>query len=210
MRRRTSKQGCVILLCGLSGSGKSTLGRALVRMLRHAGVPTIHYDRTADAHGNLEIMARLGFVPPAEAGTPPLAALRTSRRKPRTRSTYLQLNQLTAAGIAQMSGHGLTLVSSYINPYRSVREWIRSNIDDRPFVEIHVATPLDVCRQRDPKGLYRGHARGELSFMPGVDMRFEPPKNPDLLVSMVDKSLVEPAAHLIARIVDAKGRPRAT
>jgi adenylyl-sulfate kinase len=76
---------------------------------------------------------------------------------------------------------GVTVVVACISPYRAQREALRASFPVGQFIEVFVDTPLEVCRQRDPKGLYRRAAAGALREMTGVDAAYEPPLQPEFI-----------------------------
>jgi bifunctional enzyme CysN/CysC len=75
---------------------------------------------------------------------------------------------------------GIITLVAFISPFRAEREMARTLVEDDEFVEIFVDTPIAVCEQRDPKGLYRKARRGELQNFTGVSSPYEPPENPEL------------------------------
>jgi len=97
-----------------------------------------------------------------------------------------------------MEGRGVVAVAALISPYAEARRYVRGLC--RNFVEIHVATPLEVCRQRDAKGLYAKADRGELRQLTGVDDPYEAPRAPDLVVDNSALSEDEAAATVICLI----------
>lgn len=78
-------------------------------------------------------------------------------------------------------GEGFTPVVACISPFRDQREALRRSFAPGQFLEIFADTPLEICRQRDPKGLYQRAQRGELKQLTGLDSAYEPPVNPDLV-----------------------------
>ena len=74
----------------------------------------------------------------------------------------------------------MIVVSAFISPYRVDRAMAQSVVGAEYFIEVHVATPLEVCEKRDPKGLYAKARRGELKNFTGIDSDYEPPESPDL------------------------------
>jgi bifunctional enzyme CysN/CysC len=74
-----------------------------------------------------------------------------------------------------MMDAGLIVMTAFISPFRAEREMARELIGTNNFVEVFVDTPLDVCEERDPKGLYKKARRGQLPNMTGIDSKYEPP-----------------------------------
>ena len=81
-----------------------------------------------------------------------------------------------------------------ISPFRSARDLVRRSVAPGQFVEIFVDAPLAVCEQRDPKGLYRRARAGEIKHFTGIDSRFEPPQQPELVLNS--------AVHAVGTLAD--------
>ena len=75
------------------------------------------------------------------------------------------------------------MLVSFISPCRSEREKARRAFEDGEFVEVHVATPLEVCERRDPKGLYARARAGEIPNFTGISSPYEPPESPEIRIS---------------------------
>jgi bifunctional enzyme CysN/CysC len=164
-RRRAIKSHApaVLWLTGLSGAGKSTIANAVERMLNEHGCHTYLIDGD-NIRGGLN--RDLGF----------------------TEADRVE-NVRRVAEVARLfADAGLLTIVSLISPYRSDRLMARERLGDGEFVEIFVDTPLEVCRQRDPKGLYAKAARGELVNFTGVDAPYEVPDNPELRLATVDQT----------------------
>lgn len=143
-----------VWLTGLPSAGKTTVGRALVERLRAAGHP-------AELLDGDELRAALGRE---------LGFSRADREENVRRIGFVA---------DLLSRNGVTAVCSVISPYRSVRDELRERHGDR-FVEVWVATPVEVCAERDVKGLYARHRAGELRSLTGVDDPYEPPLRPEV------------------------------
>ncbi|MDQ6909328.1 MAG: adenylyl-sulfate kinase [Actinomycetota bacterium] len=89
-----------------------------------------------------------------------------------------------------LSRNGVIVLCSVISPYRDAREEVRRLHGDR-YLEVYVATPLDVCAARDPKGLYARQRAGDVHGLTGVDDPYEPPLNPDVVVPTETQSVEE-------------------
>lgn len=87
-----------------------------------------------------------------------------------------------------LSRNGVVVLVSVISPYRSVRDELRELHAGR-FFEVHVATPLDVCAERDVKGLYARQRAGELTGLTGVDDPYEPPPHPEVVIQTQNQTL---------------------
>lgn len=84
-----------------------------------------------------------------------------------------------------MASAGLICLTAFVSPYRKDRQGVRSMVESQSglrFFEVFVDTPLDICEQRDPKGLYRQAREGKISFFTGITDPYEPPESPDLVL----------------------------
>lgn len=99
-----------------------------------------------------------------------------------------------------LARNGVTVIVAAISPYRQVRDEVRALHRSSGFLEVHVATPVEVCMVRDVKGLYGKYARGELKGLTGVDDPYEPPLNPELRLSAHDESPWASAERILALI----------
>lgn len=166
-------QGATVWLTGLSGSGKSTVAHACERRLVARGRPAYVLDGDNLRHG---LNADLGFSAEDRAE-----------------------NVRRVGHVARlMADAGLVVLVPLISPYRADRDRVRERHAeaDLPFVEVHVATPLEVCEARDPKGLYAKARAGELRGFTGIDDPYEPPLDPELVLRPEDGD-AEAMAHLI-------------
>ena len=89
-----------------------------------------------------------------------------------------------------LARNGVVVLCSVVSPYRGARDEVRQMHDGR-FVEVYVSTPVDVCQERDVKGLYAKAAAGEMQGMTGVDDPYEPPLAPEVVVPTHTQSLDE-------------------
>lgn len=156
-------RGATVWLTGLSGSGKSTVAVALERLLVAEGRPAYRLDGDNLRHG---LNADLGFT----------AADRDE-------------NVRRAGEVALlMAEAGVVALVPLISPYRVGRDRARNAHATAgvPFVEVFVDTPLEVCEQRDPKGLYARARAGEISGFTGIDDPYEAPSEPELRLTPAD------------------------
>ncbi|MER5182789.1 adenylyl-sulfate kinase [Streptomyces sp. NPDC002896] len=152
-------QGATIWLTGLPSAGKTTIARGLAGRLRAEG----HRVEVLDGDEIRRFLsAGLGF----------------SRED---RNTNVQRIGLVAEVLAR---NGVLTVVPVIAPYADSREAVRKRhqTSDTPYFEVHVATPVEVCSDRDVKGLYARQAAGQLSGLTGVDDPYEPPVDPELVL----------------------------
>ena len=92
--------------------------------------------------------------------------------------------------------HGGTVICAAVSPYRATRNEVRSSMPDH-FVEVFVDTPLEVCEDRDTKGMYAKARRGEIQGFTGVDDPYEAPENPEIVLDTVDGQPEENARRII-------------
>lgn len=147
-------KGKVIWFTGLSGSGKSTLANALDRALHKAGKHTYILDGDNIRHG---LNRDLGF---SDADR-----VENIRR-------IAEVSKL-------MLDAGLIVITAFISPFKREREMAKSLIGVDNFLEVYVSTPLQVCEQRDVKGLYKKARAGEIPNMTGINSPYEAPDMAD-------------------------------
>ena len=181
--RATAQRPCVLWLTGLSGAGKSTIADRLEQKLQSRGRFTYLLDGDNLRHG---LNKDLGF---------------TEQDRVENIRRVAEVSRL-------MVDAGLIVIVSFISPFRSEREMARSLVDDGEFFEIHVDTPLEVCEDRDPKGLYAKARSGDLVNFTGIDSPYEPPEDPDLRIDTT-KMTVEAAADTIIELLNSKRSGRA-
>ncbi len=173
---RNGHRGAVIWLTGLSGSGKSTVATELENELFHHGVNTYVLDGDNVRHG---LCGDLGFTP-----------------KDRTE------NIRRVGEVAHiMSDAGLVVITTFISPYREDRERVRKIVEG-DFVEVYVKCPLDVCEQRDPKGLYKKAKAGEIKDFTGLSAPYEEPIKPEILLETDKHSVAECVTAIIDYLKD--------
>ena len=145
--------GKVIWFTGLSGSGKSTLANALEVELHRQGKRTYILDGDNVRHG---LNKDLGF----------------------TEADRVENIRRVAEVAKLMMDAGLIVITAFISPFRQEREMARELIGENCFVEVYVNTPLDVCEQRDVKGLYKKAREGLIPNMTGINSPYEAPEHP--------------------------------
>ena len=157
--RVTGSEGCTVLLTGLSGSGKSTIAFAVEEALLRDGKAAYVLDGD---NVRLGLNADLSFSPED----------RTENVRRVTEVARL------------MADAGLVALVPIIAPYQRDRDAAKSRHEQSGtrFIEVFVDTPLEVCEQRDPKGLYARARAGEITDMTGIDAPYEAPTQPDLVL----------------------------
>jgi bifunctional enzyme CysN/CysC len=103
-----------------------------------------------------------------------------------------------------MTQAGLIVLCSFISPFRAERRMVRELLDRHEFIEIFVATPLEDCIARDPKGLYKKAMAGEIKNFTGIDQSYEPPEEPELIVGLPKQTAGQAAAQIVA-LLTARG-----
>jgi adenylylsulfate kinase len=156
---------------GLSGSGKSTIAERVHEELRRRGVAVEYIDGDALR----EVFPKTGFT-------------RDEREEHLRRTGYMA---------SRLAAHGVTVVASFVSPYRESRDFIRRLAPG--FVEIYVSTPLDECERRDVKGLYARARRGEIKNFTGIDDPYEPPVSPELTLDTRTLSVEQGVAQVLDR-----------
>ncbi|GBD41931.1 Bifunctional enzyme CysN/CysC [bacterium HR39] len=163
---RNGHRGGVLWFTGLSGAGKSTLALALEKELFRKGYQVYVLDGDNIRSG---LNADLGFAPEDRA------------------ENIRRVGEVAAL----FADAGMIAISAFISPYRADRERARRAAPEGAFHEIYVSAPLEVCEQRDPKGLYRKARAGEIPEFTGVSSPYEPPENPELVVPTHELSFEE-------------------
>ncbi len=97
-----------------------------------------------------------------------------------------------------LSKHGAVAISAAISPYRATRDEVRSKTQN--FIEVYVATPLEVCIQRDVKGMYKKALAGEIKQFTGVSDPYEPPLQPEIVIDTQKESPEESAARVLEEL----------
>jgi len=170
--RGTRAPAQVLWFTGLSGSGKSTIAERVRRELERRGVELEYLDGDALR----EVFPQTGFT-------------REEREEHLRRTGYMA---------SRLAAHGVTVVASFVSPYRESREFIRRLCPG--FLEIFVATPLEECERRDVKGLYARARRGEIRNFTGIDDPYEPPEHPELTLDTRALSVDECVDLVLARL----------
>lgn len=170
--RLSGHQGKVIWFTGLSGSGKSTIANALEVELNHQGKYTYILDGDNIRQG---LNKDLGF----------------------TDADRVENIRRIAEVAKLMMDAGLIVMTAFISPFRREREMARELIGQEHFIEVFVDTPLDICEQRDPKGLYKKARTGQLPNMTGISSPYEKPIKPDIVLNQGDQSITQAVTSIL-------------
>ena len=173
--RQNGHKGHVLWFTGLSGSGKSTVASAVERELHQRGIRTYILDGDNVRTG---LNSDLDFSA-------------ASREENIRRIAHV-------SGL--MKDAGLVVLSAFVSPYQKDRDYVREVAGD-DFSEVFISTPLEVCEQRDVKGLYAKARAGEISNFTGISAPFEAPTNPELDVPTHTMSIEEAAMMVVDYIV---------
>ena len=178
--RALRSRGATVWITGLPSSGKSTLGGALEERLVHLGRGAYLLDGDNLRCG---LCSDLGFA-------------REDREE----------NVRRVGELARLlADSGTVAIAAVVSPYAQMREHVRERHerDGLPFFEVFVDTPVEVCAERDPKGLYARAYAGDLDGFTGVDDPYQPPRSPELRITPE----LDPAGALDA-VLDLLGTPR--
>lgn len=191
---RLRQRGCVIWFTGLSGCGKSTVANVLEERLFAYGATTFLLDgdnirhglcagpdRLIEEHGD-EFARRFGL------GFGPMDREENIRR--------------IGSVAALFASSGMITLTAFVSPYRRDRERVRSVVESsgKPgdFIEVFMDTPLEICEQRDPKGLYKKARAGQIAHFTGISDPYEAPEAPEIrLDGSVGKSPVDHAEDIV-------------
>ncbi|WP_432496391.1 adenylyl-sulfate kinase [Kineococcus gypseus] len=175
--RATGQRGATVWLTGLPASGKSTVAVALERSLVESGRVAYLLDGDNVRHG---LSDDLGFSPGDRA------------------EHVRRVGHLTRL----FADAGVVAIASMVSPLRSDRAVARSMNEAAgiPFLEVHVATPVEECERRDPKGLYARARSGQLTGLTGVDAPYEPPEAPDVVIDTTGADLDDLVQRVLAAL----------
>ncbi|OUR80144.1 adenylyl-sulfate kinase [Alphaproteobacteria bacterium 46_93_T64] len=174
-----SQQPAVLWFTGLSGSGKSTIANQVEKKLHIMGKHTYLLDGDNVRHG---LNKDLGFTDADR--------VENIRRVGETAKLFADA--------------GLITLVSFISPFRSERQMARNLMEEREFLEVFVDTPLEICEERDIKGLYAKARAGEIKNFTGIDSAYETPENAEIIIEG-GKLSVEAAADVIIETLKEKG-----
>jgi bifunctional enzyme CysN/CysC len=173
----TGGAGAVVWFTGLSGSGKSTVAVQVEHALVASGRPAYLLDGDNLRHG---LNGDLGFSA-ADRG-----------------ENVRRVGEVAAL----FADAGVVALVPLVSPYRADRDTVRQRVlaAGLAFIEVFVDTPLELCEQRDPKGLYAKARAGELTGMTGIDDPYEAPNDPELVLTPTDGDPAAQAAIVLAEL----------
>lgn len=178
--RATQKQQkpAIIWLTGLSGSGKSTLANALEGELFRTG----HHSYLLDGDNvRMGLNKNLGF----------------------TDADRIENIRRIGEVAKLFADAGLIAITAFISPFRADRDLVRALVAPGEFFEVYVKAPLDICEQRDPKGLYKKARAGQIKQFTGIDSPYEEPANPELVIDTDKQSLEQSTQLLLSKLKQA-------
>ena len=176
-RNQLNKQQSAILwFTGLSGSGKSTVANAVEEYLHRHSIRTYILDGDNVRHG---LNGDLGFS--------------DDDRKENIR----RIGEVSKLFIDA----GVMVLTSFISPFKEDRSFVRNIVHDHEFIEIHVKCPLNVCEQRDVKGLYEKARKGEIKKFTGIDSPYEEPDSPEISIDTSALTIEESVGVIIDFLV---------
>ncbi len=166
----------ILWFTGLSGSGKSTLSHAVEDALHERGCRTFVIDGDNVRHG---LCADLGFS--------------DQDREENIRRVGEVAKLFTEAGVITLT--------AFISPFRADRDRVRSLVPETDFIEIYCDCPLEICEQRDVKGLYKRARAGEIKDFTGISSPYEAPENPNLVVQTGTKPIESCVEEVLALLL---------
>lgn len=170
--RLKDQKACLLWYTGLSGSGKSTVANAVDDILFQKQCHTYLLDGDNVRHG---LNGDLGFSD--------IDRIENIRRISQVGKLFVD--------------SGLIVTTAFISPFQSDRDMARDMLEQGEFIEVFIDTPIDVCEQRDPKGLYKMARAGEIKDFTGIDSGYDVPKHPEIHVQTASKSIQACAQQIV-------------
>ncbi|MFT5259682.1 MAG: bifunctional enzyme CysN/CysC [Gammaproteobacteria bacterium] len=177
-RAKANKQKpCILWFTGLSGAGKSTIADCLEQKLATLGKRTYLLDGDNVRHA---LNKDLGF---------------TDQDRVENIRRVAEVSRL-------MMDAGLIVLTSFISPFKAERQMARELTEEGEFIEVYVDVPLAVCEQRDPKGLYKKARAGNLKNFTGIDSKYEPPDNAEIVLKCAEHSVEALADQIVSYLTE--------
>lgn len=170
---------CLLWYTGLSGSGKSTVANAVDALLFERGCHSYLLDGDNVRHG---LNGDLGFSDEDR--------IENIRRISQVAKLFVD--------------SGLIVSTAFISPFASDRAMAAEMLEQGEFMEVYIDTPIAICEQRDPKGLYKKARAGEIKDFTGIDSTYDVPKSPAIHVKTDEKSIKECAEQIVQHLIDHK------
>jgi len=174
-----SQKSCVLWLTGLSGSGKSTIANLLEKKLAEHGKHTYLLDGDNVRHG--------------------LCGDLTFSNKDRVENIR-RIGEVSKLFVDA----GIIVLTAFISPFKTERDFCRHLLADDEFIEIFVDTPIEECEKRDPKGLYQKVRQGDIKDFTGIDSPYEAPKNAEITLAFSGQT-AEQSAEQLFNLLKQKG-----
>jgi adenylylsulfate kinase len=172
-----NQKPCLLWYTGLSGSGKSTVANAVDALLFERGSHSYLLDGDNVRHG---LNGDLGFSDNER--------IENIRRISEVAKLFVD--------------SGLIVSTAFISPFASDRTLASKMLEQDEFIEVYIDTPIAICEQRDPKGLYKKARAGEIKDFTGIDSTYDVPKSPAIHVKTSDKSIQQCAQQIVEHLID--------
>jgi adenylylsulfate kinase len=172
-----NQQPCLLWYTGLSGSGKSTVANAVDAMLFERGCHSYLLDGDNVRHG---LNGDLGFSDDER--------IENIRRISEVAKLFID--------------SGLIVSTAFISPFATDRTVASKLLNEGEFIEVYIDTPIAVCEQRDPKGLYKKARAGEIKDFTGIDSTYDIPTSPSIHVKTDEKSIEQCAVQVIDFLIE--------
>ena len=174
-----NQKPCILWFTGLSGSGKSTIANAVEIKLNELKKHTYLLDVD-----NVRMGLNKGLTFCDED------RIENIRRVGEVSKLFVD--------------SGIIVLNAFISPFRKDRESVRLLVEDEEFIEIYIDTPLRVCEERDPKGLYRKARDGAIKNFTGIDSPYEKPKSPQIHIE-TSKLSIEESVEIVIQYLEKNG-----
>jgi len=172
-----NQKPCLLWYTGLSGSGKSTVANAVDALLFERGCHSYLLDGDNVRHG---LNGDLGFSDDER--------IENIRRISEVAKLFVD--------------SGLIVSTAFISPFASDRALANKMLEQGEFIEVYIDTPISVCEQRDPKGLYKKARAGEIKDFTGIDSGYDVPQAPAIHVKTSDKSIQQCAQQIVEHLIE--------
>ncbi|WP_077339442.1 adenylyl-sulfate kinase [Pseudocolwellia agarivorans] len=172
-----NQKPCLLWYTGLSGSGKSTVANAVDALLFERGCHSYLLDGDNVRHG---LNGDLGFSDEDRV------------------ENIRRISQVAKLFVDS----GLIVSTAFISPFAADRTMAREMLEQGEFMEVYIDTPIAVCEQRDPKGLYKKARAGEIKDFTGIDSTYDVPSAPEIHVKTDEKSIKECAEQIVQHLID--------